>query len=178
MDADRIPGKSTGGWNIVLRLEKVVYRCEICLIVPMTLSIIAVAFGQVVGRYFLNYAPAWCEELARYLFIWVVFIGSPIGVRERGHMALMVIIDHLPLSGRRSCYFVVYGVAIFFLMILTWQGAVMVVRTVHQVSPTLEISMRWVYLSIPVGSLLMLFHLSAAFVKTGLSENPLFSFQG
>jgi TRAP-type C4-dicarboxylate transport system permease small subunit len=69
-------------------------------------------------------------------------------------------------------------VAILFLTVLTWQGVAMVIRTVYQVSPTLEISMRWVYLSIPVGGLLMLFHLLTALVKTGLSENPLFSFQG
>jgi TRAP-type transport system small permease protein len=69
-------------------------------------------------------------------------------------------------------------VAILFLVVLIWQGVAMVIRTVYQVSPTLEISMRWVYVSIPVGGFLMLFHLLAAFAKTGLSENPLFSFQG
>ncbi len=167
------------GWKaVLLRVEKIVFAYEVCIVVPVTLSMIAVAFGQVVGRYFLNYAPAWCEELARYLFIWLVFIGAPIGVREKGHMALKIVVDRLPRSGQRACHLGVCGVAILFLVVLTWQGAAMVIRTVHQVSPTLEISMRWVYLSVPVGSFLMLFHLFVSLVKTGLSENPLFSLQG
>ena len=169
----------TVGWKaVLLRVEKLVFRCEVCIVVPVTLSMILVAFGQVVGRYFLNYAPAWCEELSRYLFIWLVFIGAPIGVREKGHMALKIVVDRLPRSGQRACHLGIYGVAVLFLIVLTWHGAAMVIRTVHQVSPTLEISMRWVYLSIPVGSFLMLFHLFVSFIKTGLSENPLFSFEG
>ncbi len=167
------------GWReFLLRVEKLISRCEICVVVPMTLAMIAVAFGQVVGRYFLNYAPAWCEEMARYLFVWVVFIGAPIAVREKGHMALTVVVDRLPRSVRWACHLSIYGVATLFLLVLTWQGIAMVVRTVYQVSPTLEISMRWVYLSIPVGGVLMLFHLLVSFAKTGLTENPLFTYQG
>ena len=131
----------TVGWKaVLLRVEKLVFRCEVCIVVPVTLSMILVAFGQVVGRYFLNYAPAWCEELSRYLFIWLVFIGAPIGVREKGHMALKIVVDRLPRSGQRACHLGIYGVAVLFLIVLTWHGAAMVIRTVHQVSPTLEIS--------------------------------------
>ncbi len=37
---------------------------------------LVIRFAQVVPRYFFNYTPEWSEELARFLFVWVVFLGS------------------------------------------------------------------------------------------------------
>ncbi len=162
----------------LIKLDEFLYRAEICIVVPAVMAMILVAFGQVVGRYFLNYAPAWCEEMARYLFIWVVFIGAPIGVRAREHMALRVLTDRLPHSRRVFCNVCIYVVAAVFLAALTWQGVEIVNRTTFQVSPTLEISMRWVYAAIPIGSGLMLLHLLISLLKTGVTDNPLFSAKG
>ena len=40
----------TKGWRaILLRMDRILYRCEVCIVVPVTVAMIAVAFGQVVG---------------------------------------------------------------------------------------------------------------------------------
>ena len=160
------------------RAEEVIFRGEVSAVIFLMVAVIAVASGQVFGRYVLDYAPSWFEELARYLFVWVVFIGAPIGIRERSHMAIMVVVDHLPLAWRKVCSLLIYAVAGVFLLILTWQGISIMIHTGSQVSPTLEISMAWVYAAVPVGSVLMLFHLAISFLKMGFSGNPLFSFEG
>jgi TRAP-type C4-dicarboxylate transport system permease small subunit len=159
-------------------LELILYRGERTAVAFLVIAMVAVSFGQVFGRYVLNFAPAWCEELARYLFVWVVFLGAPIGVREKGHMALRLVQDHLSEKGRRFCSGLVYAAAAGFLFTLAWQGIALVLRTVSQVSPTLQISMRWVYVAIPVGSLLMLLHLAAIFVRDGFSTHPLYMPEG
>ena len=164
--------------RILLKAEEVTFRAEVHTAVFIMVAVIIVAFGQVFGRYVLDYAPAWFEELARYLFVWVVFIGAPIGVRERGHMAIMLVVDHLAPARRQVCSLLIYAVSAIFLLILAWQGISIMIQTGSQVSPTMEISMVWVYAAIPVGSILMLFHLAISFLKMGLSENPLFSFKG
>jgi TRAP-type C4-dicarboxylate transport system permease small subunit len=167
------------GWRrSLLTLEHVIFRCELVAVAILVIAMVAVTFGQVFTRYVLNFAPAWCEELARYLFIWVVFLGAPIGVQERGHMALKLVQDRLPLSGKRFCNGLVYAAATLFLAALTWQGIALVLRTVYQVSPTLLISMRWVYVAIPIGSLLMLFHLATIFLREGIAEHPLYVPEG
>ncbi len=164
--------------RILLRCEETVYRGEIVAVVAALIAIIVVTFAQVFGRYVLNYAPASCEELARYLFIWVVFMGAPIGIRARGHMAIMLVVDRLTPSWRRAAMLLIYFVAAIFLLILAWEGILIMFLTGSQVSPTMEVSMRWVYAAIPTGSILMLFHLVIAFLKTGVSEHPLFAFEG
>ncbi len=164
--------------NVLIKVDEILYRAEICIVVPAMVVMILVAFGQVMGRYFFNYAPAWCEEMARYLFIWVVFIGAPLGVSAREHMALRVLVDRLPDSRRAVCNFCIYAVAIVFLASLTWQGIAIMIRTIHQVSPTLEISMRWVYAAIPIGSSLMLWHLLISLLRTRFADHPLFSSKG
>jgi TRAP-type C4-dicarboxylate transport system permease small subunit len=164
--------------KVLIKVDEILYWAEICIVVPAMVVMIVVAFGQVVGRYFFNYAPAWCEEMARYLFIWVVFIGAPLGVSAREHMALRVLVDRLPDSRRVFCNLFVYAVAIVFLVCLAWQGIAIMIRTLYQVSPTLEISMRWVYAAIPIGSCLMLWHLLISLLKTGFADHPLFSSKG
>lgn len=162
----------------LIKIDEILYRAEICIVVPAMVVMILVAFGQVVGRYFFNYAPAWCEEMARYLFIWVVFIGAPMGVSAREHMALRILVDRLPDSRRAVCNLCIYAVAIVFLVSLVWQGIAIMIRTLYQVAPTLEISMRWVYAAIPIGSSLMLWHLLISLLKRGLADHPLFSSKG
>ena len=147
-------------------------------VIATLITVIVVTFAQVFQRYVLNYAPASYDELARYLFIWLIFLGAPIGVRARGHMAIMLVVDRLTSPWRRAANLLIYIVAAIFLLILAWQGILIMVHTGSQVSPTMEISMKWVYAAIPTGSILMLFHLVFSFLKTGISEHPLFAFEG
>ncbi len=172
------PGKEVTVRQILLKCEEAAFRVEKGTVILTLIATIIVTFAQVFGRYVLNYAPASCEELARYLFIWVIFMGAPIGVRKRGHMAIMLISDRLPSSWRRMSSLLIYLVAAIFLMILAWEGVLIMAQTGSQVSPTMEISMRWVYAAIPTGSILMLLHLVISFLKVGFSEHPLFAFEG
>jgi TRAP-type C4-dicarboxylate transport system permease small subunit len=164
--------------RVLLAMEQVIFRCELVAVAVLVIAMIAVTFGQVFGRYVLNFAPAWCEELARYLFVWVVFLGAPIGVKQRGHMALRLVQERLPPSGQKICTALVYAAAFLFLTVLAWQGIALVSRTVFQVSPTLQIHMRWVYVAIPIGSLLMLFHLLLIGIRQGVAEHPLYVPEG
>jgi TRAP-type C4-dicarboxylate transport system permease small subunit len=164
--------------QILLKCEEAASRVEVVAVILTLIASIIVTFAQVFGRYVLNYAPASLEELARYLFIWLIFMGAPIGVRGRGHMAIMLVSNRLSSSWRRRSSLLIYLVAAIFLVILAWQGVLIMVHTGSQVSPTMEISMRWVYAAIPTGSILMLLHLGISFLKMGISEHPLFAFEG
>ncbi|MCE7878778.1 MAG: TRAP transporter small permease, partial [Betaproteobacteria bacterium PRO3] len=48
----------------------------------------ACVFAQVVFRYFLDDPLVWSDELARYLFVWVSFLGWIIAARNRSHLAI------------------------------------------------------------------------------------------
>lgn len=110
---------------------------------------------QVAGRYLLAAAPAWTEELARYLQVWLVFLAAPVCLDRGMHLA----VDYLTprLSGRRRRL----ARRAVFALVGGWSIAVAVlgVRLLGvaalQTSPALGISMVWPYLAVPFGGALL-----------------------
>ncbi|MDR1575341.1 MAG: TRAP transporter small permease [Treponema sp.] len=58
-------------------------------------AMLVVVTIQVVLRYFFNNAPGWSEELARQFMILFCFIAMALGVRDKIHIALTIIVDRL-----------------------------------------------------------------------------------
>ncbi len=117
-------------------------------------------FAQVITRYIFSYTPEWSEELARFLFVYVVFLGSALIMGESGHLA----VEFLParFKGRpfgKFLQIVSLIAGYLFVAILFFQGAKMVRVMTFQEAPGLEISMSYVYAVIPVSSVLMMLYL-------------------
>ena len=68
---------------------------EIIAVVSLGFMVIVVA-GNVISRYCFNYTPGWTEETARLLMIQFCFIAMVMGVRGKVHIALTVVVDHMP----------------------------------------------------------------------------------
>jgi len=63
-------------------------------------AMLVVVMIQVVGRYFFQNTPGWSEEMARQFMILFSFIGIAIGVRDKIHISLSVIVDNMGRSPR------------------------------------------------------------------------------
>jgi TRAP-type C4-dicarboxylate transport system permease small subunit len=113
-------------------------------------------FILVITRYCFNYTPSYGEELARYMFVWVVFLSLPIVAKKSGHMAIEMVT--LRLRGRmlKAVRLTASLFTLLFLILMVYQGTVMVIKTSIQTSAALQIPMSWVYVAIPVGCLIML----------------------
>jgi TRAP-type C4-dicarboxylate transport system permease small subunit len=121
---------------------------------------LVVIFAQVVSRYLFNFTPEWSEELARYLFVWVVFIGSALIMGESGHLAVQFVPNHYKGTAAGNFLEIVINLSGYvFILILLFQGAKMTRVMTFQISPGLEIPMSWVYAVIPLSSALMLLYL-------------------
>jgi len=125
------------------------------------LAVIAIAVSvQVFVRYVLQ-RPLflWTEELARFLLVWMVFLGIGVGVKNDGHFAMDVL---PPLLGRRWRAIVrlfndfCMGVI---LVLLTLAGLRFSYFGLFQNSPNMEILMVWVFMVIPLGGILALIYL-------------------
>ena len=95
------------------------------------------------------------EELARYLFVWTVFLCSAVVARDNGHIIVGVLTERL--KGKKAKYVKIaaYIFTMTFVAILFYQGLRMMKLTSFQHSPALGISMSWVYLAIPVAMFVM-----------------------
>jgi TRAP-type C4-dicarboxylate transport system permease small subunit len=121
-------------------------------------------FVQVITRYVFNYTPSFGEELARYMFVWVVFLSLPIVAKKGGHMAIEMITARLRGTALRTVNLIGDAFTLIFLVIMVWHGAGMVMRASFQTSPALQISMSWVYLAIPIGCGIMLLNVLLHFL--------------
>ena len=111
-------------------------------------------FVQVVLRYVFNYSLYWSEEVARYLIIWFIFIGSSIAVREKAHATVDLLLVYLPPRFKRILSILGSVIAIIF-FVLIFQSGIQTIENVMQfnnVTPALGIPMYMPYLAIPVGS--------------------------
>jgi len=114
-----------------------------------------IIFLQVIFRYVFHNSLTFSEELARYLFVWTVFMGSAVVARDNGHIVVGVLTERL--KGKKAKYVKIaaYIFTMIFVTILFFQGLKMMRLSSFQHSPALGLSMSWVYLAIPVAMFVM-----------------------
>lgn len=122
-------------------------------------------FAQVITRYVFNYTPYFGEELARYLFVWVVFLSLPLVARYGGHMCIETLTSRVKGATLKFLNILADIFTIIFLGIMVWCGIQMVMRTSYQTSPAMMIPMSWVYAVIPFGCAVMLLYTIANLVN-------------
>ena len=74
------------------------------LLIAAALAVMVVlVFGNVVLRYVFNSGIAVSEEVSRWLFVWLCFMGAVSALKEGGHMGTDILVSRLPVAGRKAC---------------------------------------------------------------------------
>jgi TRAP-type C4-dicarboxylate transport system permease small subunit len=97
-------------------LNALIDRCcrWINLLIAMALAVMVVlVFGNVVLRYGFNSGIAVSEELSRWLFVWITFLGAIVAVKEQGHLGTDILLISLPPIGQRICLVISHGLMLF-----------------------------------------------------------------
>ena len=71
--------------------------------VCLALMVILV-LGNVILRYAFNSGITVSEELSRWLFVWLVFTGAIVAMREHSHLGMEMVVSKLPVIGKKICY--------------------------------------------------------------------------
>src|SRR4051812_44152714 len=64
---------------------------------------VAMVFGNVVLRYGFNSGITVSEELSRWLFVWMTFLGALVALRTHSHLGTDSLVSRLPVAGRKLC---------------------------------------------------------------------------
>ncbi|MDQ7745756.1 TRAP transporter small permease [Hydrogenophaga pseudoflava] len=120
------------------------------LAVLMVLSLAAMVvmvFGNVVMRYGFNSGITLSEELSRWLFVWMTFLGAVVAINERGHLGTDSLIARLPVAGQKVCL----GLSLLLMLFICWlvfKGALEQTRiNWDSTSAVMETSMGYFYAS-------------------------------
>jgi len=126
------------------------------LIVPVSLQIFA-RFTQLIPAYI------WTEELARFLFIWMVMLGAMIGIREGTHFE----VDVWPELGWRSNALLRLASHVFvlvFALVFVWWGIEFVRFGWDQLSEIAELPMWTIFVAWPVAGITWILFIGESFV--------------
>lgn len=169
--------------KIFLFLDK---HMEEIILVFGVITMILLIFFQVAMRYLFNNSLAWSEELARYIFIWQVWLAVPYTVIRGRHIRLELLPDKLGATGKFILDMIFFFVSAGFFAFLSFQSISIVqgIITMNQLTPVMQIP-KWIcYLSVPVGSILAVFRfiqfgvLRAIRYKNNPNDRALFASEG
>ena len=103
---------------------------------------------QVISRTFLPKTPSWTEELARYLFIYMVAFGSSVAVHKKEFVAVDLIIDFLPKIIRKLIELVINIVLLLFVTFVLLKSVLsFAILEYRMVSTAMQVPMQYIYFS-------------------------------
>lgn len=83
------------------------------LLVLLLAGMVVLVFGNVVLRYIFDSGIAVSEELARWFFVWMIFLGAIIGLKEHAHLGVDTLLRMLGPPARKACFVLSHGLMIF-----------------------------------------------------------------
>lgn len=136
---------------------------------------VALSFAQVFCRFILNDSLVWSEELCRYLFVWMVFLGAGVGVLYRKHITIDIVPNLVTGPARKYYLLALDLLVIAFTVYLIRYGYVFAEKAMRQRSPAMQIPLGYVYAGILVGGAVMLINafraMFAAFFEVPAAES-------
>lgn len=117
-----------------------------------------IIFANVVLRYTTAASLVWAEEVARYLMIWLTFLGAGPVLRYGGHIAVENLQDALPKAAARLLRVVVAALLFAFFGFMVWYGWLYMERTMFQMTPVTQIPFAYVYSAMAIGGVLLIVH--------------------
>ena len=73
------------------------------IIAGLLALMVVLVFGNVVLRYAFNSGITVSEELSRWLFVWLIFLGAIVAMKEHAHLGVDSFVQRLPPWGKKLC---------------------------------------------------------------------------
>ncbi|MEO8410294.1 MAG: TRAP transporter small permease [Propionivibrio sp.] len=85
---------------------------EITIMAALALMVVLV-FTNVVMRYGFGDGLALSDEVSRYCFVWLIFLGAIVAMREHAHLGMDSLVRRLPLAGQKVCFAISHSLMLF-----------------------------------------------------------------
>lgn len=124
-------------------------------LITLTVLMLSVVSFNVYMRFVVNRSLGWADELSRFLFIWLSFLGAALSYHKNEHVGLSFFVGKIRSKRLRFIINVFQTVLVITVLVfLSYFGVLAAVRA-QNVSPALQIPMSFVYAILPFASILM-----------------------
>lgn len=106
---------------------------------------VVMVFGNVVLRYGFNSGIAVSEEVSRWLFVWVIFLGGTVAVREHGHISTDMLVAKLPAPAQKACQVIGHVLMLWVTWLMFWGSLAQTRINLEVEAPVTGLSMAWLY---------------------------------
>lgn len=129
---------------------------EVFLVIIISFSVVLL-FLQVIMRYIFKNSISWSEEFARYLFLWMIWVGASLATKESRHLKAEFLENLVP---KKVMDFISISALLLWLMFSLWlsYSSFFLTKDIylsHQKSSAMQLPMFIPYASVPVGCTLM-----------------------
>lgn len=149
--------------NLVKKISDGVDKVCLAIIVAILATMVVVTMAQIISR-LAGDAYAWTEELNRYLLIWGTLIGASCAYKEGSHIAITFVQGMCSAKTERILRMVVHAICFLAFVAMAYFSLEYALKQVA-LAPTLRIPMKYMYLSIPIGFVLLAIHALNAFLQ-------------
>lgn len=125
-------------------------------LVALGLAVVLFAqLAQILTRLVGPLGLAGTDEVSRFAFVWAAFMGMAAGLDLGAHHAFGLLRERLSGAAAWTVAVVVETLTMLALLLLGWHGWGMALRAHQQLSPSLGLSMSWMYAAMPAAAILM-----------------------
>ena len=150
--------------NVINKVSEWINKVSMVTCVVLLGAMVIITFVQIICRVFFT-ALSWSEELARYLLVWSTMLGAGCVYKGGGHISVLVVQDLLPESLKKYAKIIVQVLCACFFAVAVFYGIKYMGMLGTQKSASLNIQMKYMYFSIPLGCGIMFIHAIAAIIS-------------
>ncbi|MGJ8621487.1 MAG: TRAP transporter small permease [Yoonia sp.] len=148
-------------------LQKINQNAERWALLVFYVMLVMTMAIEVLRREIFSYSSIWGEEIVRYSFIYLAWIGAAVAVKERAHIRIDVIMHYLGPRPKAMLY--IFGDLVMFVVAviaLYWSyEAVHVSAKFGSVTDGLRVSRVWFLMAVPIGFALMILRLVQSLMR-------------
>lgn len=137
---------------------------DICAVLLVLMTFLVIL--QIIFRTIINHSVAEIEEIARYCMIWVALLGSALGVLNKSHVAVDLLVGKLSSNKKRFFSILSYILMGMIFLIFLYYGTALSKQAMLQQSPSMPwLKMGYIMSVIPITGLLGLVNIIAIIVE-------------
>ncbi len=146
-------------------MENKIVRVLEYFIGALLIGMVVLLFAQVLTRYVLQGSLLWASEMATWLFVWMVYIGSVVLYMKKKHVVVDIVSYFLPRKVNAILEMISSIIIFIFMLILFKESIPIVISYSKQTATAIEISKKYLFSSLSVATFLMIFAAVFRFVN-------------
>jgi len=155
-------------------MEKISSFAKMIINTVMVLCLFAMSifvFGNVILRYFFDSGITWSDEMSRFLFVYMVFLGAIMALKDNEHLGVDTLVKRFPRSIRRFVYVVVNAIVVYMLYLIGDGSWKMTVLSQNTTAPATDMPLSYLYVIGVITSFCMAIILIMKIIRVIVDKN-------